>query len=282
MATADGDAAGLGAVSDLLDRYGLDWVRLAVVDVAILALVLRVFELGGRVAHWDEARVGFWILEYMQTGNFQYRPIIHGPFYHHINRLVFEVFGVSDFNMRLVVAIAGGLFPLTALLFRERLRDSEVVALAVFLAVNPVLLYYSRFMRGDPLVAMFMFTAFALFVRLADTGDRDYLYGGVAFVALGFTVKENALIYVVTWLGATALLVDHRLFRASDRDQPWTPCSTTTRSGRGDSSRRISFRSPSRRWSFWLSSSTSTHRAPRPNPAPVSGRRSRTLGCSRT
>jgi len=217
MATADEIALRLDAASDFLERRGLDWVTVAVANVALLALVTRLYRLGERVAHWDEARVAYWTMRYIETGNFDYRPIIHGPFYHHVNRHVFGWLGANDFTMRLVVVVAGALFPLVALFFRERLRDSEVVALALFLAVNPVLLYYSRFMRGDPLVAMFMVTAFALFVRLADTGRRRYFLAGVAFVALGFTVKENAVLYLVTWAGATLLLVDHRLFRARDR-----------------------------------------------------------------
>ncbi|MFD1587265.1 flippase activity-associated protein Agl23 [Halorientalis brevis] len=205
-----------------LTRYGVDRLTLAVGAVVAFALLIRLFALGERTAHWDEARVGWWILDYMQTGDMYYRPIIHGPFYHHVNALVFDLFGVSDANMRLVVALLGGLTPLAALGLRERLRDVEVGALALLLAVNPLLLYYSRFMRGDPLVAFFMLFAFVLFVRLIDTGRRRYLFAGVACVALATTAKENVLIYLVTWLGATVLLLDHRLLYATEQDQKWS------------------------------------------------------------
>lgn len=207
--------------TDLRTRYGIDRLTLAVVGIVAFALLLRFFALGERTAHWDEARVGWWILDYMQTGDMYYRPIIHGPFYHHVNRLVFDLFGVSDANMRLVVAMLGALTPLAALGLRGRLRDVEVGALALFLAANPLLLYYSRFMRGDPLVAFFMLFAFVLFVRLIDTGRRRYLFAGVACVALAFTAKENVLIYLVTWVGATVLLLDHRLLRATQAEQSW-------------------------------------------------------------
>ena len=189
-------------------------LALAVGAITLLALLARFLFLGDRIAHWDEGRVGYWILNYVHTGEFSYRPIIHGPFLQHVNRVVFSAFGATDASMRYVPALAGGLLPLTALLFRDRLDRLEVVALAFFLAANPVLLYYSRFMRGDPLVGAFMFTAFALLVRLLDTRDLRHLFVAVGFVALGFTVKENAPVYVLCWLGAAAVVGYLRLIVA--------------------------------------------------------------------
>jgi len=178
-----------------------------VVAITLLGLALRVVSLGYRVAHFDEGRVAYWAWHYGETGNFAYRYIIHGPFIQHVDRWLFAVIGPSDFAMRLPVAVVGGLLPLTALLLREHLDRSEIVALALLLSLDPVLLYYSRFMRSDVLVAAFMFTAFAFLVRLYDTRKARYLYAAGAFIALGFASKENALIYVATWLGATGLLL---------------------------------------------------------------------------
>jgi uncharacterized protein (TIGR03663 family) len=198
---------------------GLDRLTLAVVGVVAAALAARLIFLGARVAHWDEGRVAYWVLDYLRYGDLIYRPIIHGPLYHHVNRPVFAVLGANDFTMRLFPAIVGGLLPGAALLFREHLDDIETALLAVFLAFNPVLLYYSRFMRGDILVAAFMFTAFGCLVRTIDTGRNRYLVAAGALVALGFSAKENALIYLLTWVGATALLLDIRLLTARFREE---------------------------------------------------------------
>ncbi|GCF14588.1 TIGR03663 family protein [Haloarcula mannanilytica] len=175
--------------------------------MTLLGLVLRVAALGSRVAHFDEGRVAYWALNLRDSGSFAYRYIIHGPFIQHVDSWVFTVAAPTDFTMRLPVAIVGGLLPLTALLFREHLRSDETVLTAAFLALNPVLLYFSRFMRSDVLVAAFMFTAFGLLVRFVDTRKPRYLYGVGAFMALGFASKENAIVYVLTWLGATGLLL---------------------------------------------------------------------------
>jgi len=198
-------------------------VLAAILAVTAAGLVARLFALGHRVAQWDEGRVAYWTLRYEATGLWHYRPIVHGPFLFHVDARVFSLFGANDFTLRLVVAIVGGLLPLAAWLFRERLRDSETVALSLLLAFNPFLLYYSRFFRNDVLVATFMLLGVGLFVRAVDAGDHRYLYAAVAVVALGFTTKENALVYPLCWFGAGVLLLDHRLLRVVPRWRDGSP-----------------------------------------------------------
>jgi len=189
----------------------------AVLAVTALALAVRLLGLGVRIFHWDEGRVGYWILRYHESGQFAYRPIVHGPFLFVVNDWVFSVpfLDATDFSARLIVALVGGLLPLSAWLLRDRLRDVEVVALAVVLAANPLLVYYSRFMRNDVLVGAFAFVALALLVRALDRGDAVLVYPAAAAMGLAFTTKENAVVYVLCYLGAGILLVDHRLFRAA-------------------------------------------------------------------
>ena len=186
-----------------------------VLALTALSLVLRLVALGGRIFHWDEGRVGYWILRYRETGEFFYRPIIHGPFLPVVNNYLFALLPVSDFAARLPVAIVGGVLPLAAWLFRDRLDDVEVVALAAILTFNPLLVYYSRFMRNDVLVAAFSLFALGFFVRALDTGDARLLVPSAASLALGFTAKENALLYVACFVGAGVLILDHRLLRAT-------------------------------------------------------------------
>ncbi|MGN8214179.1 MULTISPECIES: flippase activity-associated protein Agl23 [Halococcus] len=196
-------------------------VTLAVVAIAVLGLLARLAFLGDRIAHWDEARVGYWILNYAETGSFMYRPMIHGPFLHQVNAPLFSLLGPNDFTMRLVVAVLGAALPLAALLFRDRLRSTETIALAVFLAADPVLLYYSRFMRSDLPLAVFSLFAVGFFVRAIDTRRARWFHASVLSLALAFTTKENVLITLVTWLGALVLLADHRLFLDRGFDRGW-------------------------------------------------------------
>ena len=192
------------------------------VGVAAIAVLARLVLLGDRIAHWDEGRVGYDVLRFMATGMWEYRPIVHGPFLPHVNRVVFGALGASDFTSRLVVAVIGGLLPLGAWLYRDHLRDGEVLALAVLLAADPILLYYSRFMRNDIPVAAFAFVAVGCLLRLRTTGRHRYLYAGVGAFGLALTAKENAVLYVLAVGAAVLLLLDHRLFLAREGEPRWT------------------------------------------------------------
>lgn len=205
-----------------IDALRTDRTVQAVVVVTLLALGARLVFLGHRVAHQDEARVGYWILRYLVNGRYEYRPIVHGPFLFIVNRHVFALLGPSDRTARLVVALIGGTLPLASLLFRHRLRRGETAALALFLAFNPVLLYYSRFMRTDLPLAAFMLVTVGFWVRAYDTHGRRrvaHFFAGATAFGLAFTTKENAILYPICWVGALVLLFDHRLFRAWTRDE---------------------------------------------------------------
>jgi uncharacterized protein (TIGR03663 family) len=191
----------------------------AVAAITLLSLALRFAGLGTRIAHFDEGRVAYWTLTYADSGSFSYRYIIHGPFVQHVNRVVFQLFGANDFTMRAVTALIGGLLPATVLLFRERLRPSETVLAAAFLAFNPILLYYSRFFRSTIVVAAFMFLALAALVRAYDRGSPLWLHGVALFTALGFAAKENAAVYILCYLGAGGLLLDFTLLSPAGYDR---------------------------------------------------------------
>lgn len=184
--------------------------------VTAIALVARLWQLGWRIAHQDEGRVGDWILHYVRTGHWEYRAIIHGPFIPHVDGILFSVFGASDFTARVAIALIGGVLPLVAWLFHDRLDYPELVATGLFLAANPVILYYSRYMRNDVLLATFALLTVAFTVRAIDRGRARYLYAAAIAYGLALTTKENALVYPLAWGGALLLVFDHRLVLTTD------------------------------------------------------------------
>jgi uncharacterized protein (TIGR03663 family) len=183
----------------------------AVLGLTALALAVRLYALGRRVAQYDEAWIGHWILRYAETGVWEYDPMYHGSFLPQVNRHLVGLLGFSDAVGRLPVALVGGSVPLTALLLRHRLRDSEAVALAALLAGTPLLVYYSRFMRFDVLLAAFAFATLAFAVAAVDREDPRYLYPAGACLALTTTTKESFLLYLLAWAGAGAVVADSRI-----------------------------------------------------------------------
>jgi len=207
-----------------------DRVTAAVVAISVLALAARFVGLGTRPVHWDEARVGYWSLRFLDTGAFEYRPVAGGPFLYVVERHVLGLADATDATARAVVAVIGGLSPLVALLFRrrasstsspsrDRLDDIETVAMSLLLAVSPALLYYGRFLRGDLPLAVFGLVVVGCVVRLLDTDDatvaRRARYLGAAALAFAAATSAFFVGYLVCWLAAAALTVDqHRLVGA--------------------------------------------------------------------
>jgi uncharacterized protein (TIGR03663 family) len=223
------DPARRAATTPLLRR---DRITLAVAGIVVVALLVRLAGLGTRSFHWDEARVGYWTLRYLETGFFQYRPVAGGPFLQIVNRSVFALLGVSDASARLVVALLGGLLPATALLFRGRLRDDETLALAGLVAVEPALLYFSRFSRGDVPLVVFTVVAVGCLLRAYDgylagqesgatapttaTTARRWAYAGVLAGTLALTTSAFVLPTLACVLFAGFVVADQRLLGRDD------------------------------------------------------------------
>jgi len=208
--------AGLAEVPGWESLASLDRTTRRVLALVAVALVARLAFLGSRIAHFDEGRVAWWADYFLETGSFTYRPIIHGPLVQHVNAGLFSVAGANDFTMRLFVALVGGLLPLAALLFREHLESDEILGVAFFLSLNPLLVYYSRFFRSSIPVAAFAFVTFGFLVRAYDRRSARPLYYAAVFAGLTLASKENAAVYLLCWVGGIALLIDHALFRSGD------------------------------------------------------------------
>lgn len=191
----------------------LDRVTAAVLAVALVGTIARLVRLGVRPFHWEEARVGYWTLRYAETGSYTYRPVGGGPLLYHLNETLFGLVPVTDGSARLAVALLGGGVAAGALLFRSRLRDDETVALAIVLAFAPLLLYYSRFLRGDVPVAVFAFLAVGFLLRAVDVDSPRYLYGAGVLGGLAVAASMQALGYAVVFAAAFVAAADHRRVR---------------------------------------------------------------------
>lgn len=187
-----------------------DRVAAGVGVVVTLALLVRLVALGSRPFHWGEARVGYWTLRFAETGVYEYRPVAGGPFLYVVGRWLLTVLPATDLVARIPVALVGGAMPAAALLFRGRLRDDETVAVAVALAFAPVLLYYSRFLRGDVPLAAAALVAVGCVVRWIDADDRRFLYAGAAAAAVGAGSSGFALATLALVVAAGILTADHR------------------------------------------------------------------------
>lgn len=207
MPSENVNTAGATEPTDSGERERLvrrDWVTAVVLALVLVALGLRVFDLGLRVAHWQEGRLGWWIQRYARTGVYDGTPALGGSLLRLLGRVAVDAVGATDLAIRAPVALAGGLLPLTALCLRRRLADREVVFLAGLLALAPLLLYYTRFASVDALTAVLALSTVAAVVAFRDTARPEL---AVAVVVLGVltvaadptTALGHLLALLVAW-----------------------------------------------------------------------------------
>ena len=165
------------------------WVVLALV---LVALMLRVVDLGVRAMHHDESLHATFSWYLTEGRGYRHDPLMHGPFQFHVIAGFFKLFGDSEAVSRLPAALFGSALVATPLLFRRWLGGVGVIATALFLVVSPSLLYFSRFARNDIFVAVWTVLLVAAVWRYRDDGRLRWLVILGAALALSFTTKETA------------------------------------------------------------------------------------------
>lgn len=185
------EARGLSRFVPHLDRW--EWAFLG--GLLLLALVMRLWDLGSRAIHHDESLHAWFSYIFSIGRGYVHDPMMHGPFQFHGNALSFFLFGDSDFTARLLYVLFGTALVGVPFLLRPWLRRWGTIVVAVLLAFSPTMLYFSRFARNDIIMAVWTFGLVVVMWRYLEEGKSRYLYLGAALLALMFATKETA--YVV-------------------------------------------------------------------------------------
>src|SRR3989304_2652319 len=101
-------------------RLAVNWEVAAYATILFAAFALRFWDLGSRALHHDESIHAQWSWGLLQ-GNYNHSPVFHGPFYYHIQGLVFFLFGATDYTSRVSAAFFGTALVVLPLLMRRRL-----------------------------------------------------------------------------------------------------------------------------------------------------------------
>jgi mannosyltransferase len=144
------------------------WV---VAGLTVLAAGLRFATLGLQAYHHDEIvtasrvlRADFW--HAMDAVGFSESA---PPLYYALAWLWTQVTGTGEYGLRSLSALAGVAMVPVAYLIGAELRDRRAgIAAAAFVAVNPMLLWYSQEARGYALVALLASLALLYFLRALD------------------------------------------------------------------------------------------------------------------
>jgi len=179
--------------SSLVSRWraGLNWEIAVYALLIIIALAMRLWELGARAIHYDECIhicCGWDIFD--RPFSWCLAAWTHGPFQFDATALNFFLFGDSDFTARLLPAIFGTALVALPYFLRRQLGRWGSLAVATLLAFSPMFLYFSRYARNDIYIAFFMLLLVVCLWRYIDERKARYLYIGAAALSLSFCTKE--------------------------------------------------------------------------------------------
>ncbi|WFN34595.1 TIGR03663 family protein [Methanogenium sp. S4BF] len=161
--------------------------------IFIVALILRFFVLDLKLFHHDEAVHAWFSFKLLTEGTYVYDPVYHGPLLYYITAGMFALFGDSDLIGRIVPALLGTLmvllvWPIYRLGYLG--RQGALIA-ALFLAISPDMVYFSRFLRNDIFIAFFSLLIVVALLYYFEYGQRRYVLVAALAAGLGCCSKEN-------------------------------------------------------------------------------------------
>ncbi len=185
--------------------HQIDWWTLAFWGTVALAFWLRFYDLASMPLHHDESLYGVYCWRFFTGQSYQYDPMMHGPFMFHFQLIIFFLFGVTDFSVRIAPALFGTLLIASTYYLKDIIGKMGIVLVALLLTFSPTHLYFSRFMRHDSYMAFFTYTSVVFGLQYHRTRRKFYLYLTAASLAFMFCVKENS--YIHTFIFVTFLLI---------------------------------------------------------------------------
>jgi len=180
----------------LLTALSLDWEKTIYIIFAIVAIITRFAALGSRVMSHDESLHTQFSYQFYNGDGYQHTPLMHGPFLFHITALTYWLLGDSDFTARLPVAILGVILVLMPYFLRKPLGQVGALFASFMFLISPYITYYSRYIRHDIYVIVWSLIVFIAMWHFLNERKEKYLWWFAGGLALMFSTKEVAFIYV--------------------------------------------------------------------------------------
>ncbi|HMJ92325.1 MAG TPA: flippase activity-associated protein Agl23 [Candidatus Acidoferrum sp.] len=208
----------------MMNRWSALALLLAIVGGA---LALRVPNLGNRPLHNDEAVNAVKVSELWQHGRYAYDPDeYHGPTLHYATVPFLALSGarnsdgLSDGILRLApVAFGVGLI-LLLLLFTDGLGRPAILWAALFIAISPAMVFYSRYFIHEMLLVFFTALMLGAAWRYTQTRTAHWALLSGAGLGLMFATKETFVITLGA-MGLAGMITAWWTTRRGSRLQTW-------------------------------------------------------------
>jgi uncharacterized protein (TIGR03663 family) len=174
--------------------------------IFILTILLRFSQLDLKLFHHDEAIHSWFSFELLTKGTWVYDPSYHGPFLYYVTAGMFSLFGASDLVARLLPALFGTLLvPLVYCVYRlGYITKVQTLLVALFIAISPDMVYFSRFLRHDIFMLFFTFLLLVAILYYFDRKQTRYIIIAAIATAGALACKEEMpiiLLIFITFFG---------------------------------------------------------------------------------
>jgi uncharacterized protein (TIGR03663 family) len=195
------------------------WEKAIYLLIFVLAVVSRFWDLGTRAMSHDESLHALYSYYLYSGSGYIHNPMMHGPFLFHANALIYFLFGDNDYTARIMPALFGVFLVMSPLLLRRWLGRTGAVVASILLLISPSILYYSRYIRNDVYMAVWVILLIAALFYFIEDRKPGWFYLGAGVLMLSLATKENAYIFGFT---GVMFIVELILWeRLRYRDQVW-------------------------------------------------------------
>jgi uncharacterized protein (TIGR03663 family) len=167
--------------------------------IFVITIFLRFWQLDLKLLHHDEAIHSWFSYELLTKGSWAYDPSYHGPFLYYVTAGMFSLFGDSDFVARLLPSLFGALLiPLVYCIYRIGYIDKrQTIFAALFLALSPNMVYFSRFLRHDIFMLFFTLLLLVAVLYYFEFGKTRYAIIAALAMAGGLSCKEEMPVIIL-------------------------------------------------------------------------------------
>ncbi|MGD1004720.1 MAG: flippase activity-associated protein Agl23 [Methanoregulaceae archaeon] len=161
--------------------------------ILLIGIILRFYFLDLKLFHHDEAIHSWFSYELLLKGSWVYDPSYHGPFLYYVTAGMFALFGDSDLVARLLPALFGTLLiPLVYCIYRLGYLDQkQTLVAALFIAISPDMVYFSRFLRHDIFMLFFTLLLLVAVLYYFERGQLRFAIIAAIATAGALSCKEE-------------------------------------------------------------------------------------------
>jgi len=176
----------------LRDRFSPSFETLFIL-IFLIGLTVRIVFPELKLLHHDEAIHAWFAYELITKGSYLYDPMYHGPLLYYLTGAAFILFKDSDLIARILPALFGtAIIPLFWILYREGwLSKKHTLFAALFFALSPSMVYFSRFLRHDIFQLFFTVLLLVSLLLYIDKGRLQYAVLTAVSAACGLCLKED-------------------------------------------------------------------------------------------